>query len=137
MVFCHVTSAREHCDVELSCEAMDGPRKDWMTGEAMFGHLQDGTIIKSTSFLLQRLLDPSNLMLKTLGRELPFEMVVGVNGLVWIHSPSTPSTILISNAILCGESLSNQEGEVLVERLLQNYSKTKEKKNDKEDEQTS
>jgi exosome complex component RRP40 len=121
LVFCHVTHNDPHTDVMLSCFATKGPKKDWMTEEAMFGPLKTGTSIRVSHTFAQRLLNPSNRMLAALGEALPFEMVVGVNGLVWVRAGSLEATLVVVRALQFGESLSDEESEVMVEALMEEW----------------
>ena len=43
VVFARVAAVGAHVDAELSCCVQSGPRRDWMTGQALFGELRGGT----------------------------------------------------------------------------------------------
>ena len=57
-------------------------------------------------------------VLNTLGTTIPYEIAVGMNGRVWINSDNLKSSILISNAILLSEKLTNTQQKTLVEHLI-------------------
>ena len=64
------------------------------------------------------LLQPQSPVLSRLGRELVFEVAVGVNGLVWIKSSDCFATVIVRNAILNAEDLDVAHTEAMVDRLL-------------------
>ena len=94
------------------------PRKDWMTDEALYGQLKGGTMIKTSLGLARELLDPNNVVLEELAT-LPFEVAIGVNGFLWIHSKRPEYTIMIQNAILNSEILTEAQTRGMVRKLMQ------------------
>lgn len=46
------------------------------------------------------------------------QVAVGVNGRVWIRSPSAATTVLVANAILKSEYISDAQCEALVKGVL-------------------
>jgi len=94
------------------------PRKDWMTEEALYGQLKGGTIVKITLGLAKELLDPNNVVLEELA-DLPFEVAIGVNGLLWVHSKRVEYTVMIQNAILNSEVLTEEQTRGMVRKLKQ------------------
>ena len=86
-VFARVAACHRHLDPELSCTAAGvGPKKDWMTGQSVFGELKGGTLLRVPTGHARRLLDPRAAVLTALGAALPFEVAVGVNGTVWVQA---------------------------------------------------
>ncbi len=69
-----------------------------------------------------RLLDDNCTVLRCLGRALPFELAIGVNGLVWVHSAGVTQTIVISNAILNSHQMPPHLVEMMVNKLVQRVS---------------
>ena len=59
-------------------------------------------------------------MLEELGSRQKFEIAVGMNGRLWIKSPQPSDTIIVANAILASEYMSDKQIKRMVERL---YSK--------------
>jgi exosome complex component RRP40 len=86
-------------------------RKDWTTSECTYGPLSaSGTATStSTSFRVslgwaRALLLPTNETLSALDKsQVPFEICIGVNGLIWIDAPSPEIVIMVQNAIRNGE----------------------------------
>jgi exosome complex RNA-binding protein Rrp4 len=52
-----------------------------------------------------------------------YEIAVGLNGRVWVHSGSVTNTILIANAIINSEQLPAKHVESMVQQLLQRAEK--------------
>ncbi len=66
-----------------------------------------------------RLLTPSSPMLEALGLYFKFEVTVGMNGKVWIHSSSTSHTVAIANAIKSSEYASPSECKQIAKVLFE------------------
>lgn len=52
----------------------------------MFGPLVGGTVLPVSLATARRLLDPECAVLTELGAAIPFEVAVGVNGVVWVQA---------------------------------------------------
>ena len=59
-----------------------------MTGESIFGELRGGTVLHVSCNLAARLFNPSCAVLSSFGAAVPFEVAVGLNGLVWLRASS-------------------------------------------------
>lgn len=88
VVFARVAACGKHVDVELSCMVSEGPKRDWMTGQSVLGELRGGTLVRVPLAVARRLLDPDCVLLNALGEAVPFEVVVGVNGVVYVRAHS-------------------------------------------------
>ena len=92
LVYARVSEAEADAEVELSCCAVgDMPRKDWGTGEAVFGPLALGPSAAAIVVGLSHaddLLQNRNTALMVAGARLGFEAVIGVNGRVWVRVPA-------------------------------------------------
>jgi exosome complex component RRP40 len=113
-------------DPTLSCQlgpndaGLNLPRKDWMTNEGTYGELKGGTSQKIPLGLARELLDPRNVVLHELSKsQIPFEVCVGVNGYLWVHSPRPAYTILIQNAILNSQVLTEGQVRGMVKSLVE------------------
>ena len=67
---------------------------------------------------------PPPAVLSALGKALQYEIAVGMNGRVWVHSPTIATTVLVSNAIINSEFLSPAQAELLVAKLLKHTQQT-------------
>ena len=112
LVYCRVAMANRDMEAELECVNPTTGKADG------FGELKNGFVIKCSLGLCRRLLDPNTMILRLLGDHFPFEMAVGLNGRVWIHSNSVKDTITLANAIQNSEYLDDDECKVMVQGLL-------------------
>mmetsp|Transcript_8699 Transcript_8699/g.11465 ORF Transcript_8699/g.11465 Transcript_8699/m.11465 type:complete len:272 (+) Transcript_8699:188-1003(+) len=119
LVYCRVLISNRDMEPELTCNSSQGGvKKDWMTGQSTFGELKDGMMLRINLGLAQALLQPNCAVLNLLGRHLPFEIAIGMNGGIWVNSGSPVHTIVICNAILNSEGMTDDEKEAMVERLI-------------------
>lgn len=117
LVYARVTLANKDMEPELSCISPQY-KKEWMTGQAVFGEVTGGYVFECPTALCRELLDDSCTVLQCLGRSLAFELAIGVNGRVWVHSKSTRDTIIISNAILNSHRMPAPLIEQMVSKLV-------------------
>ena len=119
VVYCRICLSVTCMPPELTCCAKEGERKmDWVTGKSTYGALRDGLPFQCSLGLAARLRDPESVVLNALGKHVPFEIVAGSNGMVWVHSETIASTILITNAIQNSEHLSDSQIRNMVTKLL-------------------
>jgi len=112
------------CKVESSGSLLS--RKDWMTDEGTYGELTSSndtnlaTFMRVSCGLARELLSPKNVVLNELGRSIQggFEVAIGVNGAVWVHSSAAAHTILICNAVRNSEVLTDEQTRGMVRALL-------------------
>lgn len=123
LMYARVKSVPATMDPTLSCQLgpHDGgiPRKDWMTNEGTYGELKGGTATKISLGLARELLDPKNVVLQELSKSLAFEVCIGVNGWMWIHSTRPEYTILIQNAIKNSQVMTEAQVRGMVKSLVQ------------------
>jgi len=118
LVFARVSNVHRDMDPELSCVVINGPRKDWTTGESLYGELKGGFVFKVSLGLAERLIDPECAVLLALANGIAFEVAVGRNGMVWVNAESMEEISLIANAIRGSESLDHDETRNLVKSML-------------------
>lgn len=123
LVYSRVSTCPRSMDPTLSCQLgsldVGVPRKDWMTNEGTYGELVSGTCCKISLGLTRQLLDCRNVVLEELSRHMAFEVCVGVNGYVWMHSSRPEQIILIQNAILNSEVLTESQVRKMVRSLVE------------------
>jgi exosome complex component RRP40 len=62
-------------------------------------------------------LSPDSLLLATLGKNIPFEIAVGMNGRVWVRARSVKETVCLANAVECSEFMTRQEIQAMCNKL--------------------
>jgi len=107
LIYCRVRATNKYMETELTCISPHF-KKDWVTKESMFGELNGGYVFNASARLCRTLLDDNCLVLNEIGRVIPFEIAIGVNGRVWVNSASPVHTIIISNIISKSETLSSE-----------------------------
>lgn len=133
---CTDPSQHRHMEPEITCTVMPGEQqsggggaasKDWMTDEGTYGQLKGGGTCASISIGLAReLLNPHNVVLEALGRcEIPFEICIGVNGVIWVNAPRPEYTILVLNAVQNSEVLTEDQVRGMVKRLVETIQSNK------------
>lgn len=86
---------------------------------AGFGAMTGGQAFRcTTSFAAKLLSQPTPAILTALGRALQFELAVGLNGHIWVHSPKPTTTIIVTNTLPKGEFLSDAQAEMVVKRIV-------------------
>ena len=112
LVYCRVIVANKDMDPEVACVAANGKAQG-------YGQLEGGILIKCSISLCRSLLSPDCPVLKYLGKKIPYEIAVGMNGRVWINSQSCKHTILVANTIQRAESLSDDQTAELVKQMIE------------------
>lgn len=54
LVYARVSLVHKDMDPELSCMVLTGPKKDWMTGQSIYGELKGGNIFKCSLYLAEK-----------------------------------------------------------------------------------
>lgn len=99
-VFCRLTSTSKCLNPELSCTSDgSGPHMDWSTGQCVYGELKGGQIAQVSTDLARRLLIPETPVLAHLALEFPFEVAVGLNGLVWYQSDTNSAMLTLAETL--------------------------------------
>jgi len=117
VVYARVTLSHKDIDCELSCISSSGSKKEWSSGETMYGILAEGVLIRVSLSTARALLLPDCVVLNALGRFYSYEVTVGINGAVWIKAGDPSTCIIIRNAIINSAELSDVQCEAMVELL--------------------
>ena len=93
LVHARVTSAHHFASPTLSCVDSNGKA-------AGMGSLKGGsTVCISTGFARSLLSTPVHPVLSLLGTKIKFEIVIGMNGLVWVHAHSAEDLIRLTETL--------------------------------------
>lgn len=68
VVYARVQSVGSDCDTELTCVSSSGSKKEWSSGETIYGLLSQGLVVNVNSATARRLLRPDCVVLNALGR---------------------------------------------------------------------
>lgn len=112
VVAAKVKIATPYMESEISCVEY--------ANSVILGQLEDGFLFTvSLNYALQ-LRKSNTKLLYQLGQFVPYEIVVGANGKIWINSGSVRSTIAIGSAILKAEHLKEEN----IPHLVKNFNKS-------------
>ena len=64
-----------------------------------------------------RLLQKNSTVMQELGSRQKFELAVGMNGRLWVKAPSPSDTIIVANALLASEYMSDKQIKRMVNKL--------------------
>ena len=124
LVYCRVVSANKDVDVEVSCKVENTgtlERRDWITDKDVYGELKGGLNFRVSLGLARQLLSTKSVVLQALASEgIKFEICIGVNGVVWVHSECYENSILISNAIKSSEVMNEEQVIGMIKTLVKN-----------------
>ena len=94
MVYAKLLVASKDMEAELVCVDSYGKK-------AGMGVLDGGGFMFSTPLhTVRKLLNPESALLKTLGKSIPFEIAVGMNGRVWLRARSAKETICLGSYLI-------------------------------------
>lgn len=116
LIYARVNFVCKDMDTEVTCTS-DYIKRDWITGENLFGELKGGYCFKTSIKLANELMDEECLVLLCLANYVPFEIAVGMNGRIWVNSKQPLHTILICNSILNSEHM-NEDMTIAMVRTL-------------------
>ena len=81
-MYARVVLCVENTEVVVSCVDDSGMKKDWVTGESLYGELKGGYIFSCSLSMARQLLLPDCAVLIEIAKYAPFEIVVGLNGTI-------------------------------------------------------
>ena len=118
IVFGRVINENKFYNTIISCRSIEDT-KTWSTGESMFGQLIDGRLYDINREYIWNLYN-NNKIIERLKDMVEFEMVIGMNGKIWIKSEKLEDNIKIYQCILESFKKNNNEMETYMNNLF-NY----------------
>jgi exosome complex component RRP40 len=118
IVFGRVINENKFYNTIISCRSIEDT-KTWSTGESMFGQLIDGRLYDINREYIWSLYN-NNKIIERLKDMVEFEMVIGMNGKIWIKSEKLEDNIKIYQCILESFKKNNNEMETYMNNLF-NY----------------
>ncbi|KYQ94335.1 putative nuclease [Tieghemostelium lacteum] len=112
LVYARVSVANKDMEPEIVCLSVRNKSEG-------FGQLMAGYLFNCTLGLSHYLLSEDCPILATLGKHIPFEIAVGVNGRVWVNSKSNLHTIIITNTILNSQFIPDDQIENFILKLIE------------------
>ncbi|KAK1789298.1 hypothetical protein P4O66_015237 [Electrophorus voltai] len=113
LVYSQFAIANKDMEPELVCIDSCGRAN----GMGVFG--ADGLLFKVSLGLVRRLLSPQSEIIKDLEKLFPFEMVVGLNGRVWVKANGIQKTLIVANLLESCENMTPQQRQALFKRVAE------------------
>eukprot|EP00041_Stephanoeca_diplocostata_P033437 m.1105284 g.1105284 ORF g.1105284 m.1105284 type:complete len:243 (-) comp24337_c0_seq2:4128-4856(-) len=110
LVFARVVTAGKHIEAELSCMNANGK-------SGGFGQIIGGYMFSCSSGLCRSLRRPNSPILTALSSSVAFEIVVGLNGRVWVNAETPEHVVLVANAVENSEHMTPKVASAFVEKL--------------------
>lgn len=101
-IFAKILIANRDLEPELVCVDSHGKKE-------RLGVLHDGFVFTCSINLIRKILKAECPLLKTLSKEVAFEIAIGMNARIWIRAKTVKETIAVGNALLAAENLTNAE----------------------------
>ncbi|CAL8300636.1 unnamed protein product [Arctogadus glacialis] len=111
LVYAQFLIANKDMEPELVCIDSSGRAN----GLGVFG--AGGLLFKGSLGLVRRLLTPQNEILKDLEKLYPCELVLGMNGRLWVRAASVQKTLIVANLLESSENMSAQQRRTLFKRV--------------------
>ncbi|XP_049898789.1 exosome complex component RRP40 [Epinephelus moara] len=113
LLFAQFIIANKDMEPELVCIDSSGRAN----GMGVFG--AGGLLFTVSLGLVRRLLAPHSEILSDLQQLFPCELVVGMNGRLWVKSSSIQQTLIISNLLQSCDTMTTQQRQQLFRRVAQ------------------
>ncbi|KAM4554771.1 exosome complex component RRP40 [Odontesthes bonariensis] len=113
LVFAQFIIANKDMEPELVC--IDGSGR--ANGMGVFGG--GGLLFKVSLGLVRRLLAPHSDVRADLEQTFPCELVVGMNGRVWVRTSSVQQTLIVANLLQSCDTMTSQQRQQLFRRVQQ------------------
>uniref|UniRef100_A0A3Q3G4I3 Exosome complex component RRP40 n=1 Tax=Labrus bergylta TaxID=56723 RepID=A0A3Q3G4I3_9LABR len=113
LVFAQFVVANKDMEPELVCVDSGGRAN----GMGVFGG--GGLLFTVSLGLVRRLLSPQSDLMQDLQKLFPCELVVGMNGRLWVRSSSTQRTLIIANLLQSCETMTAPQRKALFARVAE------------------
>lgn len=116
IVYAKLLMAMKDMEPELVC--IDSAGRS--AGMGVIG--RDGGFLHTCSLnLIRKILSPNCPLLKLLGKSMPFEITVGMNGRIWVRARTSMQTINIINAISAAEYMDKSQIVAMCKKLSEAF----------------
>lgn len=107
VVYCKIIVDDKEREPEVSCVDTYGKA-------AGMGLLDGGMMIQLSLNCVRKITSKQCVLMKFLGKHIPFEVACGMNGRVWVKTASIKSTITVCNAIQNSEFMTNEQIKLMI-----------------------
>jgi len=85
---------------------------------AGMGLLDGGMMVQISLNCVRKITSKECILVKTLGKHLPFEIASGINGRIWVKAASVKNTITVCNAISNSEFMTNDQMKLMIKSFV-------------------
>lgn len=112
LVYGKLLIANKNFESELICVNSHGKKEK-------LGVLSGGYVFNCSINLIRKILNKDGPLFRAIQKEIqvPMEVVIGMNGRVWINAKNARDIIAIANAIQAAEYVANEEIEAIVKKV--------------------
>uniref|UniRef100_UPI00398F1497 exosome complex component RRP40-like n=1 Tax=Pristiophorus japonicus TaxID=55135 RepID=UPI00398F1497 len=114
LVFAQFVVANKDMEPELVCIDSCGRSN----GMGVIG--PDGLLFKVSLSIARKLLSPNCEVIKNLGELYPFEIVIGMNGRIWVKAKTIKHTLLVANVLESCENMTTEQRKCVFKKLSEN-----------------
>ncbi|XP_078267892.1 exosome complex component RRP40 isoform X1 [Rhinoraja longicauda] len=114
LVFAQFVVANKDMEPELVCIDSCGRSN----GMGVIG--PDGLLFKVSLNIARKLLSPNCEVIKNLGDLYPFEIVIGMNGRIWVKAKTIKHTLLVANVLESCENMTTEQRKRAFKKLSEN-----------------
>ncbi|XP_007890128.2 exosome complex component RRP40 [Callorhinchus milii] len=116
LIFAQFVVANKDMEPELVCIDSCGRSN----GMGVIG--PDGLLFKVLLGNARKLLSPNCDVIKDLGKLYPFEIVIGMNGRIWVKAKTIQHTLLVANVLESCKNMTNEQRKQVFNKLSENVS---------------
>jgi exosome complex component RRP40 len=116
LIYARLIVANKDMEPELAC--IDGNGRSSGLGPIRGG----GYVIHTSISLSRKILSMQSELLQQLGKSMPYEIAVGLNGRIWVNGRSTQETLAITDVISSAEFMNKQQIKDTVRKLINKLS---------------
>ena len=110
LIFCRVEKETTYMTTILTCTSNTN-KKEWSSGESLFGQLKNGLEINIPLFFAYYL-SRNTLFFDQIKQRITIEVVIGINGILWIKTKNNKNMLLL-------ESFFNQAPHININSALE------------------
>ncbi|XP_019411820.1 PREDICTED: exosome complex component RRP40 [Crocodylus porosus] len=111
LIYGQFTVANKDMEPEMVCIDSSGRAN----GMGIIGH--EGLLFKVSLGLIRKLLAPNCEIIQELGQLYPFEIVLGMNGRIWVKAKTVQQTLIVANILEACEHMTSEQRKQALAKL--------------------
>lgn len=107
LLYLRIVNVHKYLPIKQTCKCPSN-KKDWTSGDAVYGELKEGLEVSVSNVFIKRLLNDSTIF-DALKKYITFEVALGVNNKVWVSTQNIQNQILQKNFLKQASKMSLEE----------------------------